>query len=82
VPLSRLYHQFEIGDLVRENEVIAFYDESPMIGVIINIRRGFYCFYYGSEALYQDELTIRWIDLPRVEFLPSDLVHLVSRAQK
>ena len=82
MPLSELYYRFEIGDLVRENEVIAFYDESPMIGVVINVRRDFYCFYHDTRSLYQDELTIRWIDIPRVECLPSDLVHLVSCAEK
>lgn len=82
MPLNQFYYKFEIGDIVRENDVIAFYDESPMLGVVVGIVRDRYCFYDEILPIYQDELTIKWITIHRVEILPSDLVHLVSHAQK
>ena len=77
------YFKFEIGDIVRENEVIAWYDDEPMIGIVIAISRDFYKFYYSAEdnpGDHQDRVTILWLRDVFVESLPSDLVHIVSRA--
>ena len=77
------YFKFEIGDIVRENEVIAWYDDEPMIGIVIAVARDFYRFYYStgdSPGDRQDRVTILWLRDVFVESLPSDLVHIVSRA--
>jgi hypothetical protein len=75
-----LYFRFELGDIIRENEVIAFYDESPMLGIVIDIKRSYYIFSHDEDPEYHDKLTIMWISRLFVEELPSELVHLVSRA--
>ncbi len=70
---------FEIGDIVEENEVIAWYDDSPLKGIVIKIQRDYYHFFSEIAILGQDRLTIMWFSTGIVEELPSDLVTLVSR---
>tara|TARA_R100000008_G_scaffold12757_1_gene6349 strand:- start:2348 stop:2593 length:246 start_codon:yes stop_codon:yes gene_type:complete len=72
--------RFEIGDIVRENDVIAWYDDEPMIGIVIGVTRNFYAFYYDSDGSFsQDRVTVLWLRDVMVEALPSDLVHIVSK---
>lgn len=73
------YFRFEIGDIVREDAVIAWAHKSPLMGVVIKIRRKYYKFFYSADYASQDRLTILWFTDPYVEQLPSDLVTLVSR---
>ena len=75
------YFRYEIGDIVKENEVIAWYDESPMTGIVIKIQRNFYHFYSDMSQTSQDRLTILWLAMPVIEDLPSDLVYLVLRPE-
>ena len=54
-----------------------------MIGIVIAISRDFYRFYYSADdnpGDHQDRVTILWLRDVFVESLPSDLVHIVSRA--
>ncbi len=73
------YFRFEIGDIVKEDELIVFWDKGPLIGLVINVEREVYWFAYSDDSIYQDRLTILWFKEPYVEQLPSDLVLLVSR---
>ena len=73
------YFRFEVGDIVEENEILAWYPDSPLTGIVVSIERDSY-FYYGSEEVfYQDKLTIFWLKQSHVETLPSDLVTLIHR---
>lgn len=73
------YFKFEIGDIIRENEVIAWHEKSPLIGMVVQIQRNHYKFYYSVDYDSQDRLTILWFGDSYIECLPSDLVTLVSR---
>lgn len=75
------YFRFEIGDIVKEDELIVFWDEHPLIGIVIDIERRAYWLPYDKDEIYQDRLTVLWLRKPFVENIPSDLVILVSRAQ-
>mgnify|MGYP007063361164 CR=1 FL=1 len=70
---------YEVGDIVRENEVIAWYDNSPLMGIVIKVQRDYYRFYSDYFFVGQDRLTIMWFGVGFIEELPSDLVHLVAR---
>ena len=72
---------FEIGDVVRESELIAWSTDGLLIGLIINIKRGHYFGYtmYGENFPAIDRVTILWLKEGFVESLPSDLVLLVTR---
>ena len=73
------YFRFEIGDIVRENEVIAWYDDGPMTGIVISLKRDNYFFYYSDTRLHQDRIDVFWFRAGYLESLPSDLLTLVSR---
>ena len=73
------YFRFEIGDIVKEDELIIFWDDHPLIGIVIDIERQAYWFSYNTDEIYQDRLTILWLRRTFVEQIPSDLVLLVSR---
>ena len=74
--------KFHIGDIVRENEIIAHYEKSPMIGIVIDVERACYTFngIDEGEMIVEDKLTIYWPQMGFIEDLPAELVHLISRS--
>jgi len=81
--VSKEHFKFKIGDIVKEGELIATYDNSPMIGIIYNIVEDHFEFnseWFGESCKpIQDLLSIYWFNEPLVENLPEELVDFVSR---
>ncbi len=73
------YFQFEIGDIVVEDNVLIFWDDEPLIGIILDIKRHVYFLGQADFEIYQDQLTIFWFKIGKTEYVPSDLVNLFSR---
>lgn len=73
------YFQFEIGDIVIEDLLSVWWDEEPMVGIVLNIKRHVYFLGSPDYEVYQDQLTVYWFKTKRFEFLPSDFVNLFSR---
>ena len=81
--MSKKEFKFKIGDIVRECELIATYQNSPMIGIIYDLEPNHYEFsndWFGKPTKpIQDLLSIYWFSEPFVEDLPEELVEFVSR---
>jgi len=73
------YFQFEIGDIVTEDNTFVFLNDEPLVGVIIDIKRHVYFLGSDEYQIYQDQLMIYWFKTKIVEYLPSDFVNLFSR---
>lgn len=73
------YFQFEIGDIVIEDWLSVWWDEEPMVGIVLNIKRHVYFLGSPDHEVCQDKLTVYWFKSKRFEFIPSDFVNLFSR---
>ncbi len=73
------YFQFEIGDIVKEDTMLVFWDDEPLIGIVLDIKRHVYFLGQADFEIYQDQLTIFWFKIAKIEHVPSDLVNLFSR---
>ncbi len=73
--------RFEIGDVVRESDLIAWSSDGPLLGLIIKIKRGHYFGYamYGESFPAIDRVTVLWLKEGFIESLPSDLLILITR---
>jgi len=73
--------RFEIGDVVQESELIAWSSDGPLLGLVINIKRGHYFGYtmYSEQFPAIDRVTVLWLKEGFVESLPSDLLILITR---
>ena len=73
--------QFEIGDIVRESDLIAWSSDGPLLGLIINIKRDQYRGYstFYEDSLPIDKVTVLWFKEGFIESLPSDLLILITR---
>lgn len=73
------YFQFEIGDIVSEDEVFVYWDDEALVGVILDIKRHVYFLGSADYEIYQDQLIVYWFKTKDVESIPSDFVVLFSR---
>ncbi len=73
------YFQFEIGDIVSEDNSFVFWDDEPLIGIILDIKRHVYFLGSDDYEIYQDQLVIYWFKTKKLEYVPSDFVILFSR---
>ena len=73
------YFQFEVGDIVTEDTSFVFWDDEPLIGVILEVKRHVYFLGSDDYEIYQDQLVIYWFKTKKVEYVPSDFVILFSR---
>ena len=73
------YFQFEIGDIVSEDNSFVFWDDEPLIGIILDIKRHVYFLGSDDYEIYQDQLAIYWFKTKKLEYVPSDFVILFSR---
>ena len=73
------YFQFEIGDIVVEDNMLVFWDDEPLIGIILDIKRHVYFLGSDDYEIYQDQLAIYWFKTKKLEYVPSDFVILFSR---
>lgn len=73
------YFEFKIGDIVVEDTTLVFWDDEPLIGIVTAIKRNVYFLGQEEFEIYQDQLTIFWFKISRIENVPSDLVNLFSR---
>ena len=73
------YFQFEVGDIVAEDNSFVFWDDEPLIGVILEIKRHVYFLGSDDYEIYQDQLAIYWFKTKKLEYVPSDFVILFSR---
>jgi len=73
------YFQFEIGDIVSEDNSFVFWDDEPLIGLILDIKRHVYFLGSDDYEIYQDQLAIYWFKTKKLEYVPSDFVILFSR---
>ena len=76
---AKNYFQFQVGDIVSEDESIIYWDENPMTGIVIDIQNHVYFLGDPEYEIYQDQLTIYWFKFGRIEHIPSDFINLVSR---
>ena len=54
------YFQFEVGDIVTEDTSFVFWDDEPLIGVILEVKRHVYFLGSDDYEIYQDQLVIYW----------------------
>ncbi len=73
------YFQFEVGDIVTEDTSFVFWDDEPLIGVILEVKRHVYFLGSDDYEIYQDQLVIYWFKTKKLEYVPSDFVILFSR---
>ncbi len=73
------YFEFKIGDIVVEDTSLVFWDDDPLIGIVMAVKRNIYFLGQEEFEIYQDQLTVFWFKISRVENVPSDLVNLFSR---
>tara|TARA_R110002074_G_scaffold300236_3_gene471729 strand:+ start:202 stop:444 length:243 start_codon:yes stop_codon:yes gene_type:complete len=76
---AKNYFQFQVGDIVSEDESIIYWDENPMTGIVMDVQRHVYFLGDPEYEIYQDQLTIYWFKFGRIENIPSDFINLVSR---
>ena len=70
---------FEVGDIVTEDTSFVFWDDEPLIGVILEVKRHVYFLGSDDYEIYQDQLVIYWFKTKKLEYVPSDFVILFSR---
>ena len=73
------YFQFEVGDIVTEETSFVFWDDEPLIGVVLEVKRHVYFLGSDDYEIYQDQLVIYWFKTKKLEYVPSDFVILFSR---
>jgi hypothetical protein len=76
------YFKFKIGDIVVEDGAFIFWEDEPLLGIIIDVKRHVYFLGQPDFEIYQDQLTIHWFKIDKIEHVPSDLVNLFSRGNK
>ena len=78
-PDEKDYFEFQVGDIVIEDNALVFWDDVPLIGIVTAIKKHVYFLGQEDFEIYQDQLTIFWFKINRIEHVPSDLVNLFSR---
>lgn len=73
------YFEFQIGDIVIEDMSLVFWDDEPLTGLVIDVKRQIYFLGQSEFEIRMDRLTVFWFSINRVENIPSDFVNLFSR---
>ena len=71
----------EIGDIVRESEVIIPPDRKPWPGIVVYVQKDHYELHSFLGQL-EDMVGIQWLQAGYVESLPASVVILVQKAKK
>ena len=76
-PVSRVY--YNIGDIVREDEIIVPPDRGCWVGIVTGIERK-HCESFTWIGDWEDLVSVYWIQSGIVEHLPGTVLLLIQRA--